>query len=42
MGHSIEMFLRVYAKWIKTDQDQLEVAGFDQWISGAARAKEAS
>lgn len=33
MGHSIEMFLRVYAKWIKTDQDQLEVEAFDRWLT---------
>jgi integrase len=32
MGHSIEVFHRTYARWLKGDQDAREMAGFEAWL----------
>jgi integrase len=33
LGHSVEMFLRIYSKWIETDQDEREVNAFEVWLN---------
>jgi integrase len=32
LGHSIEMFLGTYSKWIDGDQDARELAGLESWL----------
>lgn len=32
MGHSIEMFLKTYAKWLEGAQDSREMAGLESWL----------
>jgi integrase len=39
MGHSVQMFLRTYAKWIDSGANQREVGKLDEFIGGAAHAK---
>lgn len=36
MGHSVEMFLRTYAKWIKGGQDARELAALEGFLGAAA------
>lgn len=36
LGHSIEMFLSTYSKWIDGDQDDREIAGLESWLKEAA------
>jgi integrase len=33
LGHSVEMFLRTYSRWLEGQQDDREVDGFEQWLS---------
>jgi integrase len=33
LGHSVEMFLRIYSKWIEPDQADREVSAFEDWLS---------
>jgi integrase len=33
LGHSIEMFLGTYSKWLEGDQDAREVAGLERWLA---------
>lgn len=33
MGHSIEMFLSTYSKWLDGAQDSREMAGLENWLS---------
>lgn len=45
MGHSIEMFLRTYSKWLHGDQDDREIDALEAWLEdgvkpGGARRKE--
>ncbi len=40
LGHSIEMFLGTYSKWIDGDQDDREVAGLESWLGGNTPVKE--
>ena len=32
MGHSVEMFYRIYTKWIDGAQDQFEMDGLEAWL----------
>jgi len=32
LGHSVEMFLRTYTKWIDGDQDEREIDGLESWL----------
>jgi integrase len=34
MGHSVEMFLRTYSRWIDGDQDDREMAALEGWLAG--------
>lgn len=36
LGHSVEMFLRTYAKWIPGDQDDFESSALDEWVTRAS------
>ena len=36
LGHSIEMFLRTYSKWIDGDQDDREVAALEEWMAASS------
>lgn len=38
LGHSVEMFLRIYSKWIETDQAEREVSAFEDWLSSTGGA----
>lgn len=38
MGHSVQMFLSTYAKWINGDQDASELAGLERWIRASPAA----
>lgn len=40
MGHSVEMFLKTYSKWIDGDQDNREMAGLESWLGGNTTVKE--
>lgn len=40
LGHSVEVFLRTYSKWIDGDQDQREMAGLEEWLSVPVDNKE--
>lgn len=41
LGHSVEVFLRTYSKWIDGDQNNRELAGLEKWLSaGDAQRKE--
>ena len=40
MGHSVEMFLGTYSKWIRGDADELEMAGLEAWLSSPAVPRE--
>jgi len=33
LGHSVEMFLRTYSRWLDGQQDDREVAGLEAWLS---------
>jgi len=33
MGHSVEIFHRTYAKWLKGKQDDVEMQGLERWLS---------
>lgn len=33
MGHSVEMFLRVYTKWLEGDRDEQELGALEDWIN---------
>lgn len=33
MGHSVEVFLRTYARWIDGDQDERELGALEEWLS---------
>jgi integrase len=33
LGHSVEMFLRTYSKWLEGEQDSREMRGLEDWIS---------
>ena len=35
LGHSVEMFLRTYSRWIAGAQDARELDGFEQWLRPA-------
>lgn len=35
LGHSVELFLRTYARWIDGDQDDREVGAINDWIKRA-------
>jgi integrase len=39
LGHSVEMFLRTYSRWIETDQDARELRGLEDWLSPAIPQK---
>ena len=39
MGHSLEVFLRVYAKWINSEQDARERAKTEAQIAGMAQER---
>lgn len=34
LGHSVEIFLGTYAKWLAGDQDRRELDGFERWLEG--------
>lgn len=38
MGHSVEMFLTTYARWLAGDQDAVELAGLERWLNAPGRA----
>lgn len=33
LGHSVEMFLRTYSKWLGGEQDSRELAGLEDWLN---------
>lgn len=38
LGHSVEMFLRTYSKWISGAQDVREMDGLEAWLAGSRTA----
>lgn len=36
LGHSVEMFLRTYSKWLQGAQDARELQGLEAWISSGS------
>ncbi len=36
LGHSVEMFLRTYARWLDGAQDEREVGGLEGWLSDSS------
>lgn len=40
LGHSVEMFLRTYSKWIDGDQDDREMAALEQWFEQPAAGRQ--
>lgn len=41
LGHSVEMFLRTYAKWIDGAQDDREMQGMEAWLAPPAGKEKA-
>jgi integrase len=41
MGHSVEIFHSTYARWVKGDQDDREVAGLEAWIAASTKVNDA-
>jgi len=42
LGHSVEVFLRTYSKWIEGEEDDREMAELEDWLAGpAAKATKA-
>ena len=42
MGHSVEMFLRTYSKWLVTGQDAQEMDGLERWLAYPAVTQESA
>lgn len=41
LGHSVEVFLRTYSKWVNGAQDDRELAGLETWLAAPAGKEKA-